>query len=176
MLHSPVQISMHVIIAIIFSQVNQNPCSTAAISGPTEAAVTDPSAWWALPLLTRNNEISQMSPTYTHNQMWRKSFRDSPNLAEHLGPPLRSGYEGRGHRTDPSLPHTLGYGSWFWCRLFSGGTGGKWTPENKRKKCASSTKRSWQNRKSFQHYGASGTYSRAVVHFLSHVVADVLQL
>lgn len=67
-------------------------------------------------------------PQHTHNQMGRKSFRDSPNLAEHLGPPLHIGYEDRGRRTGPSLPHTLDYGSWFWCRLFSGGTGGKWFP------------------------------------------------
>lgn len=51
---------------MIFSQVNQHSSSTAAISGPTEAAVTDPSAWWALPLLTRHNEISQTWPTHTH--------------------------------------------------------------------------------------------------------------
>lgn len=56
-----------------------------------------------------------------------------PDSAEHLGPPLRSGYGDRGHRTDPSPRHTLGYGSWFWCRLFSGGTGDKWIPENKGK-------------------------------------------
>lgn len=131
MLHSPVQIGVHVIVTMVFSQVNQNPCGTAAITCPAEAAVAYPSAWWALPLLPRDHEISQMSPTYTHNQMGRKSFRDSPNLAEHLGPPLHIGYEDRGHRTGPSLPHTLDYGSWFWCRLFSGGTGGKWFPGKK---------------------------------------------
>lgn len=48
-----------------FRQVNQHSCSAAAISGPTEAAVTDPSARRALPLLTRHNEISQVRPTHT---------------------------------------------------------------------------------------------------------------
>ncbi len=50
---SPLQVGVHVIKSMIFSQIHQHSCSTAAVSGPTEAAVTDPSAWRALPLLTK---------------------------------------------------------------------------------------------------------------------------
>lgn len=60
-------------------------------------------------------------------------IRYSPDSAGHQKPPLRSGYGDMGRRTDPSPRRTLGYGSWFWCRLFSGGTGGKWIPGIKEK-------------------------------------------
>lgn len=48
----PFQVGVHIIKAMIFSQINQHSRSTASVSGPTEAAVTDPSAWRTLPLLT----------------------------------------------------------------------------------------------------------------------------
>ncbi len=51
MLQSPFQVGVHVIKAVVFSQVNQHSCGAATVSGPTEAAVADPSAWRALPLL-----------------------------------------------------------------------------------------------------------------------------
>lgn len=73
-LYSLVQVGVHVIIAVKFSQVNQYSRSTAAIPGPTEAAVADPSARWAQPLLNRDAEISQTRPT-THDQMPIKPFR-----------------------------------------------------------------------------------------------------
>lgn len=58
----------------------------------------------------------------------------SPGSAGRLGPPPRSGSSGRARRTGPSPPHTLGCGSWFWCRWSSGGTGGRCFPEgNKRR-------------------------------------------
>ena len=54
---------------MIFGQVNQHSRSTAAVSGPTEAAVTDPSAWRALPLLPGTNEVEKVSNTHsTQNQ------------------------------------------------------------------------------------------------------------
>lgn len=44
------QVGVHIIVAMIFSQIHQHSCSTSTISRPTEAAVTDPSAWWTVPL------------------------------------------------------------------------------------------------------------------------------
>lgn len=57
---------MHIIIAMIFSQVDQHARSTAAISGPTEAAVADPSTRRAIPLLTEDDETNQTWPTHKH--------------------------------------------------------------------------------------------------------------
>lgn len=44
------QVGVHIVKAVVFGQVHQHSRRTAAFSGPAEAAVTDPSAWWALPL------------------------------------------------------------------------------------------------------------------------------
>lgn len=130
MLQSPFQVGMHIIIAVIFSQVNQHSCGAATVSGPTEAAVADPSAWRALPLLPETMKSVRLAQhTHTHTSQ-SAAFRCSPDSAERLGPPLHSGCEDRGHRTDPSPPRTLDYGSLFWCRLFFGGTGGKWIPDD----------------------------------------------
>lgn len=51
MLQWPFQVGVHIVIAVVFRQVNQHPRSTAAFSGTAEAAVADPSAWRTLPLL-----------------------------------------------------------------------------------------------------------------------------
>lgn len=61
MLLSPFQVCVHVIKAVIFSQVNQHSCGTATISGPTEAAVADPSAWRALPLLPETKKSVRLA-------------------------------------------------------------------------------------------------------------------
>lgn len=86
--------------------------------------------------------LAQHTHTHTHNQMSGQSCRcrNSPDSAERLGHPLRSGSGDRGRRTDPSPPHTLDCGSWFWCRLFSGGIGGRWIPENEKINCIFSGK------------------------------------
>lgn len=42
---------MHVVKAVVFGQINQHSRGTAAFSCTTEAAVTDPSAWGAHPVL-----------------------------------------------------------------------------------------------------------------------------
>lgn len=62
MVQSPFQVGVNIIKAVIFSQINQHSCSTATISGPTEAAVTDPSAWWALPLLPQTMRMKSVRP------------------------------------------------------------------------------------------------------------------
>lgn len=59
------QVSVHIIIAMIFSQVNQHSCSTATVSGPTEAAVTDPSAWRTLPLRIQQSVSDLLSVAVT---------------------------------------------------------------------------------------------------------------
>lgn len=72
MLQSPFQIGVHIVKAMIFSQVNQHSRSTATVSGPTEAAVTDPSARRAQPLLPGMMRIKnqlELPNTYTHDQM-----------------------------------------------------------------------------------------------------------
>lgn len=47
----PVQVSMDIVIAMVFGQVDKHTCSTAPLSGPAETAVTNASAWGALPFL-----------------------------------------------------------------------------------------------------------------------------
>lgn len=110
--YSPVQVGVHIVIAMIFGQVNQHSRGTAAVSGPTEAAVTDASARRALPLLTENTHLSDVTNAHTQNRRQRP-LSYSPDSAERLGPPLRSGSGDRGRRTGPSLPRTPGCGSWF---------------------------------------------------------------
>lgn len=46
---------MDIVIAMAFGQVDKHTCSTAPLSGPAEAAVTNASAWGALPLLGKKN-------------------------------------------------------------------------------------------------------------------------
>lgn len=52
---------MHIIIAVIFSEVHQHSCGTATISGSAEAAVADPSAGWALPLRVEQSIFNFLS-------------------------------------------------------------------------------------------------------------------
>lgn len=52
MLRLPFEVGMYIIKAMIFRQVNQHSSSTAAFSCATEAAVADPSARRALPVLS----------------------------------------------------------------------------------------------------------------------------
>lgn len=118
---------MHIIITVIFGQVNQDSCSTSTVSGPAEAAVADAPAGRAPPLLM--GETRHVSYDRHANARHQTTAISLPNSAERLGPPLRNGCGDRGRRTDPELQRTRGYDSWSWCRLFSGGTGGKWFPE-----------------------------------------------
>lgn len=50
---------MDIVIAVVLCQVHENTCSTAPLSGPTEAAVTDTPARGAVPLL-RMKKTSQL--------------------------------------------------------------------------------------------------------------------
>lgn len=52
----PVQISMDIVIAMVFGQVDKHTCSTAPFSSPAEAAVTNTSAWGALPFLFKKKK------------------------------------------------------------------------------------------------------------------------
>lgn len=124
-----VQVGVHIVITMIFGQVNQDPRSAAAIPGPAEAAVADPPARRAAPLLAENiRRVAFHQHANAKDQRTTEAFW-LPNSAEHLGPLLRNGCGDRGRRTDPGLQRTLGYGSWSWCQWFSGGTGDKWFPE-----------------------------------------------
>lgn len=59
MLCLPFQVGVHIIKAVVFSQVNQDPRGTATLTGSTEAAVADPSAGRAQPLLhTRTKSVT----------------------------------------------------------------------------------------------------------------------
>lgn len=60
----PVQVSMDIIEAMVFSQVHKHTCSTAPLSGPAEAAVTNASAWRTLPLLGKM--INKQPHYYVH--------------------------------------------------------------------------------------------------------------
>lgn len=51
---------MHIVITVIFGQVNQDSRSAAAVSGPAEAAVADPPARWAPPLLAGGGETRRV--------------------------------------------------------------------------------------------------------------------
>lgn len=59
------QVGVHIIEAMIFSQVNQHSCGTATVSGPTEAAVADPSAWRTLPLRIQQSVSDVLSVAVT---------------------------------------------------------------------------------------------------------------
>lgn len=47
---------MGIVISMVFGQVDKHTCSTTPLSGPAEAAVTNASAWGALPLLFEKNK------------------------------------------------------------------------------------------------------------------------
>lgn len=53
---------MDVVIAVVFSQVDQDSSGTTTLSGSTEAAVTDPSARRTLPLLQEIRAMSTKAP------------------------------------------------------------------------------------------------------------------
>lgn len=55
------QVGVHIIIAMVLCKVDQHSCGTAAFSGPTEAAITDPSARRAPPLWIQQS-ISNLLP------------------------------------------------------------------------------------------------------------------
>lgn len=99
---SPFQVGVHVIESMVLRQVHQHSRGTAAVSGPTEAAVADPSARRTQPLLPETH-----SPSDPHDALTGACERDrarlgnSPDPAARRGPPPRSGYEDRGRRTDP---------------------------------------------------------------------------
>lgn len=118
------QVGVHVIVAVVLSQVDQNSCGAAARSGPTEAAVTDAPARRAPPLLW---EVRRYNPLKLWSDLRR--FPNVPDSAERPWLLLHTGCGDTGHRTAPSPPSTLGYDSWFWCRWSSVCTGGKWIPE-----------------------------------------------
>lgn len=67
---------MYIVEAVIFSQVNQHPCGTATFSGTTEAAVTDPSARRALPLLPMRLKLVTLIQ-HIHKTMLIQSPRSS---------------------------------------------------------------------------------------------------
>lgn len=172
---------MHVVVTVVFGQVDQDSCSAAAVPGPAEAAVADAPARRAVPLLMGGGgrpDESRLINTQTHHIEQRRKSVKLPNSAEHLGPPLRNGYGGRGRRTGPGPQRTPGSDSWSWCRLFSGGTGGKWIPEKNKIKSIFLKKKNTHSLVTNASTGLKqrGTHCGAVVHFLSHVVADVLQL
>lgn len=170
-----VQVGVHIVIAVIFGQVNQDSCSAAAISGPAEAAVADAPARRAPPLLRGETRAVRLDRHANAPDQRRAKPSSLPNSAEHLGPPLRNGCGDRGRRTGPGRQRTRGSDSWSWCQSFSGGTGGKWFPEQ----MCTFLKALFRRRlvtNAFPALRTRGTHCWAVVHFLSHVVADVLQL
>lgn len=56
---SPVQIGVHVVVAVILGQVDQHSGGAAAVSGPAEATVADASAGRTQPLLSKETHTSQ---------------------------------------------------------------------------------------------------------------------
>lgn len=170
-----VQVGVHIVIAVIFGQVHQDSGSAAAISGPAEAAVADAPARRAPPLLTGETRAVRLDPHTNAPDRSTAKCCSLPNSAEHLGPPLRSGCGDRGRRTGPGRQRTRGSDSWSWCQSFSGGTGGKWFPAQMRAFLTALFRQRLVTN-AFLGLRARGTHCGAVVHFLSHVVADVLQL
>lgn len=49
--HSPLQVFLNVIVAVELGQVDEDPCGTAAVPLPAVAAVADPAAGRAHPVL-----------------------------------------------------------------------------------------------------------------------------
>lgn len=53
----PFEISVDIVVAVVFGQVHEHTCGTAALSGTAEAAVTDAPARRAKPLLEEENNV-----------------------------------------------------------------------------------------------------------------------
>lgn len=178
MLLSPSQVGMHIIKAVIFSQVNQHSCSTATVSGSTEAAVADPSAWRALPLLIMREQSSQVRHTLKQMSIW-SIYLGTHGIQQSVSDLLSVAVtETRAAELTPH-PDALrvtAIGFSVGCFLAALVTSG--SLEIRRNKCVSSAKEldKQTQSKSFQHYSECGTYSGAVVDLLPHVVADSVQL
>lgn len=59
---------MDVVVAVVFSQVDQDSSGTTTLSGSTEAAVTDPSACRTLPLLQHTKASSTKAAQQSKNE------------------------------------------------------------------------------------------------------------
>lgn len=85
MCHSPFQVGVHIVKAVVFGQVHQHSRRAAAFSGPAEAAVTDPSAWWALPLLPRTMRmkwVTRTMHTYTEHSTCLQTYRIQQSISD----------------------------------------------------------------------------------------------
>lgn len=73
MAHSPFQVGMDIVKAVVLGQIDQDTCGTSAVSLPAEAAVADSTAWGAPPRLHKRGTTSPFSwdampdVTHTHN-------------------------------------------------------------------------------------------------------------
>lgn len=68
---------MDVVVAVIFSQVDQHSCGTAALSSSAEAAVADPSAWRALPLGIKQSIANLLSVSVA--ETWATELTPDPH-------------------------------------------------------------------------------------------------
>lgn len=145
-LHSPFQVGVHIIVAMKFSQVNQHSCSAATVSGPTEAAVTDASAWRTLPLLTRDNEISQTYPAHRWSNTNSLVCLDTHRIQQGISDLLSIAVTETGAAELTPHPDTLwvaavGFGvSGFLAALVASGS------LKTKGKLVSSTKEAWQSK------------------------------
>lgn len=79
---------MHVVVTVVFGQVDQDSCSAAAVPGPAEAAVADAPARGAAPLLTVGGggaDESRWIDTQTHHIKRRRnplSYRIQQSISD----------------------------------------------------------------------------------------------
>lgn len=170
---------MHVVITVIFGQVDQDSCSAAAVPGPAEAAVADAPARRAAPLLTgevgRPDE-SRLINTQTHHIKRRRnllSYRIQQSISDLLSVTVpEAGATELAPDPNALRVPTVGLGvGCFLAALVASGS----LKKNKIKSILFLKTHSLVTNASTG-LKQRGTHCGAVVHFLSHVVADVLQL
>ena len=58
MAYLPFQVGMDIVIAMVLGQIDQDTCSTSAISLSAEATVADSTTWWTSPGLDKRQTTS----------------------------------------------------------------------------------------------------------------------
>lgn len=174
---------MDVVVAVVFSQVDQDSSGTTTLSGSTEAAVTDPSARRTLPLLQEIRAMSTKAPFSWQNSQiicrWLgeeeySTYRIQQGITDLLSIAVA---ETRATELTPH-PHTLrvtavglGVDRLLAALVASGSLGQEIRGVN----LLNTAVRMW-NLAFENHCRRMGTYSEAVVHLLPHVVGDKVQL
>lgn len=86
MAYLPFQVGVDIVIAMVLGQIDQDTCSTSAISLSAEATVANSTAGWAPPGLDKraNVPFNKLTPDTIHTHNFKESLGSTPSSAVNI--------------------------------------------------------------------------------------------